>query len=343
VSDTGLLAYIRSVLNKKQFAAAELVFGQHSLIIRKKLFEAAGEVIGLQDAVDSEVDEKQWHLAYLAERLGFSLVFLEMVRSKKPVVGHFCIFDWMYVYSSCYAPMPKKVDDFFKGLRRLFPSTFDTKVLCQYAKAFDKKLQSGLGKLYSYMRDNAPKQLRLIEIEEFSEELKHDAGYDSSITGFSFVYLCMIILNKCSLDKLKEDCKKSLDFHSWPDGSEMYLNAERVVEYYSDEAIKTGGADPKDISKLIVCRWTPHSGTKEEEIKMIDELAEVVSDSYSFQLHRINKSNFYLEIKSSEQLDLPPLIAQLNEKFQTRIRFSDYDHPLIEDIDRFWISRMGHV
>ena len=61
--------------------------------------------------------------------MGFRLVFNELVRSKKPIVGHNCTFDLMFLLHWLDRPLSPDLDVFKERLHTLFPLVFDTKYI----------------------------------------------------------------------------------------------------------------------------------------------------------------------------------------------------------------------
>lgn len=59
--------------------------------------------------------------------LGFTKIFREIVASKKPIIGHNCLTDFMFLFEKCYKALPKDLKLFKGELHELFPVIFDTK------------------------------------------------------------------------------------------------------------------------------------------------------------------------------------------------------------------------
>ena len=74
--------------------------------------------------------------------MGFSLIIQAMIDAKKPVIGHNCMYDWIYLYNQFIGPLPETYLQFAQEWNSRFPLTFDTKVLAQNSKAF---YQTALG------------------------------------------------------------------------------------------------------------------------------------------------------------------------------------------------------
>jgi hypothetical protein len=68
-----------------------------------------------------------------------------MIEAKKPLIGHNCMYDWIYVYNQFIGELPETYAEFITIWYNLFPLTYDTKVLCNSSKHFFK---TSLGIVY---------------------------------------------------------------------------------------------------------------------------------------------------------------------------------------------------
>jgi len=129
--------------------------------------------------------------------MGFSLVMQEIINTKKPLIGHNCMYDWLYCYNQFVAKLPETYTEFVHEWHSKFPNTFDNKVLAFNSKVFFK---TGLGDLYEKVTndDRYSKNLR------FKFDLKnecsnydgtgmlshyHEAAYDAHMTGVVFGHI----------------------------------------------------------------------------------------------------------------------------------------------------------
>ena len=78
--------------------------------------------------------------------MGFTLVIKAMIEAKKPLIGHNCMYDWLYLYNQFIDKLPDTFGEFIVRWNKLFPMTYDTKVLASNSKAFYK---TSLGEVYS--------------------------------------------------------------------------------------------------------------------------------------------------------------------------------------------------
>jgi len=126
--------------------------------------------------------------------MGFSLVIEAMIEAKKPIIGHNCMYDWLYLYNQFIAKLPETFLDFATEWTKLFPYTFDTKVLAFNSKHFFK---TALGTVYEKCTTDEKHKNNL----KFRFDLKngfgnydgtsllshyHEAAYDAYMTGVAF-------------------------------------------------------------------------------------------------------------------------------------------------------------
>jgi len=77
--------------------------------------------------------------------MGFTLIIEAMINAKKPIIGHNCMYDLLYLYNQFIGELPTDYHAFITEWNRLFPLTYDTKVLCFASKSF---YNTALGTVY---------------------------------------------------------------------------------------------------------------------------------------------------------------------------------------------------
>jgi poly(A)-specific ribonuclease len=70
--------------------------------------------------------------------MGFSLVIDAIVAAKVPIIGHNCMYDWLYLYNQFIGQLPETYVEFAQKWNSCFPKTYDTKVLAFNSKHFFK-------------------------------------------------------------------------------------------------------------------------------------------------------------------------------------------------------------
>jgi CAF1 family ribonuclease len=129
--------------------------------------------------------------------MGFRLVFLDLVASKKPVIGHNCLFDFMFMMRWLDTPFAEgdmqTLTGFKKKFNSYFPVVFDTKYIASCEFDGIPMQDSALGELYSTTVRPATESgaLKLSFANGFEGFYTgggqfHDAGYDAYCTGAIF-------------------------------------------------------------------------------------------------------------------------------------------------------------
>lgn len=147
--------------------------------------------------------------AEFARKVGFSRVFKAIVDAKKPVIGHNCMFDWLFAISHFEGPLPESYEEYKKLFAALFPSLFDTKLLAtsepfKFVPGSDKVHRFGstaLSEVYKVFEQEAAAAKKAgtpsVEVvlapgfERYGPECSafHEAGYDAYITGYAFAHM----------------------------------------------------------------------------------------------------------------------------------------------------------
>lgn len=129
--------------------------------------------------------------------MGFSLIVEEMIKAKKPLIGHNCMYDWVYVYNQFIDELPETFLDFSSSWNKLFPYTFDNKVLALHSKSFHN---TALGNLF----EKVTNEEKYVDNLKFEFDIKnnftryagqellshyHEAAYDAHMTGVVFAHV----------------------------------------------------------------------------------------------------------------------------------------------------------
>lgn len=138
----------------------------------------------------------------LTRELGFRLIFNALVDAKKPMIGHNCLFDLLFLFRAVHGPLPPTFHDFRSLLTTKFPFVFDTKYIYDAGFA-GPPVDTALGDLFQSLQNSAQiaadvhndsmVSTNTISISfspgfdayETSKQL-HDAGYDAYCTGYVF-------------------------------------------------------------------------------------------------------------------------------------------------------------
>ena len=133
--------------------------------------------------------------------LGFSLYIDYLCKKKIPIIGHNIYYDMMFLYDKLIGDLPDDFYTFKKQIHEYFPYIFDTKYISTILTKKYKKCnieKTNLDNVYKTVIKNkydtyidffpdAPNGFCLYN--DMERDKLHDAGYDSIITGRSFILL----------------------------------------------------------------------------------------------------------------------------------------------------------
>jgi poly(A)-specific ribonuclease len=127
--------------------------------------------------------------------MGFTLVVEELIKCKKPIIGHNMIYDIIYLYNQFIDDLPLTYLEFIQKWNSLFPLVYDNKVLSCGAEYFGR---TDLGKVYEKCLNDEKIKGSGMNIAfdlrggfgnyDGTELLSHyhEAAYDAYMTGFAF-------------------------------------------------------------------------------------------------------------------------------------------------------------
>ncbi|XP_014667058.1 PREDICTED: poly(A)-specific ribonuclease PARN-like domain-containing protein 1 [Priapulus caudatus] len=138
--------------------------------------------------------------------LGFTRVFRLMVKHRKPLIGHNCMMDLMFIYEKFYRPLPDKYADFKRTLNELFPFLIDTKHVSSHLRPQFKETElfnnTGLMNLYQAFSSKEGMYIVLFSpsvshshayTRYKNKSMIHEAGYDAYMAGYIFVRLAHLV------------------------------------------------------------------------------------------------------------------------------------------------------
>ncbi|KAL4476151.1 hypothetical protein ABPG74_009884 [Tetrahymena malaccensis] len=148
---------------------------------------------------DGDDDSNPSRTSSEIDLLGFSLIVEAIINSKRPIIGHYMGYDLFYFYDHFIDSLPNNFIEFVEKVNKYFPYIIDTKVLARKLQNKCKKLPLHLEGLYRAVAKDE-KCLKkhhntiLTDDPQFSKYSKegqlHEAGFDSYITGASFIGMC---------------------------------------------------------------------------------------------------------------------------------------------------------
>ena len=250
------------------------------------------------------------------DELGFSLYIDYLCKKKIPIIGHNIYYDMMFLYDKLIGDLPDNFYAFKQKIHEYFPKIYDTKYISTVLTKKYKKCnieKTNLDNVYkTIIKDkfdtyvdffpDAPNGFCLYN--DMERDKLHDAGYDSIITGRSFILLNKALENKFEIINV----------------SQSKLGVGDIKVNQKDEIIiKYGFADPSIFDEYInktfmslvdyengIIKWNVgENGQKEEEYKKGDK--ELIEDSF--------KNVFMVKFKVPEDGHIIN-IYEISEKFE---------------------------
>lgn len=142
-----------------------------------------------------EEAEHQKHedlVSQMEDYIGFSKVGRMIVESSKLVVGHNLLLDFIHTIDKFLTPLPGDYLEFKECASSLFTKVLDTKYMSSVEPFKDLLTSTVLGQLLDSVME-PPFEMPKFAIEEggqgynIKDSKEHEAGYDSFITGLSFL------------------------------------------------------------------------------------------------------------------------------------------------------------
>ncbi|ELT87068.1 hypothetical protein CAPTEDRAFT_222843 [Capitella teleta] len=207
------------------------------------------------ERIKMEEDSKQAEEKKITKKmLGFTQVFRSLIKSKKPLIGHNCFTDLLFLYEKCYQPLPESYLTYKAKLHTLFPIIYDTKSISSgLRKTFDSEgyfNDSKLSKLFENLTGAKTPMLTLCNPEVNhhplssrykTEMLYHEAGFDAYMTGLVFLQTAHIVHYEAYRHLSSE--MKAPSFHQYSVALKQYVNEINLIRA-SVQCIRLGGDDP---------------------------------------------------------------------------------------------------
>ncbi|XP_064619923.1 poly(A)-specific ribonuclease PNLDC1-like [Lineus longissimus] len=230
-----------------------------TMIKVKKVSANERKTLEVQDRIDRMEQEKQC----LDKLLGFTRIFREIVRSKKPVCGHNMLMDLMMWYDKFYKPLPENYKTFKLDIHRMFPYIFDTKHMS--AKLRRPFLETGLledtglAALFKTLVSQrtatrflyCPSIAHADGMDRYKNlEKPHEAGYDAFMTGGVFLQLCHMY---CQMDTKAEEMTKLAFRQYLPIVTELANNVN-IIRASTNHANFSGADPPTQRPECLIFR-----------------------------------------------------------------------------------------
>ncbi|SOV83274.1 poly(A)-specific ribonuclease PARN, putative [Plasmodium sp. gorilla clade G3] len=82
-----------------------------------------------KDSYREQIKNLEQEIEKINQIIGVRLLFDEIIKNKKIIIGHNCFYDILHIYQTFYHDLPKSINVFKKKWTELFPHTFDTKYI----------------------------------------------------------------------------------------------------------------------------------------------------------------------------------------------------------------------
>lgn len=182
---------------------------------REKIIQVKKTTKEEKDALKKEVEKKKEE--EFNSSLGFLRVWHQILSYKKPIVGHNCFMDLMFVFEHFHKNNPQQFKKYKETLKETWSQVYDTKVLASEMKIEGMGSFMNLEELYAKLCDTtnikiacaegmtnyaerlSPEQLK----EKGAESGFHSAGYDAFVTGSCFYMMSKLSDGSSTIENFK--------------------------------------------------------------------------------------------------------------------------------------------
>ena len=247
-----------------------------------KIYECRYQ-LGCFNKNEKKIDE------LVEDELGFSLYIDYLCQKKIPIIGHNIYYDMMFLYDKLIGDLPDDFYSFKQKIHEYFPKIYDTKYISTVLTKKYKKCnieKTNLDNVYKTVIKNkfdiyvpffpdAPNGFCLYN--DMERDKLHDAGYDSIITGRSFILLNKALENKFEVTYVNksqlgvgDNLKKQQEEHNISEGF--------AVPELFDEYINKTFMSLVEFENGIIKWDVGKNGQKKEEYEKGEQ--ELIEDSF---------------------------------------------------------------
>ncbi|CAD2219176.1 poly(A)-specific ribonuclease [Angomonas deanei] len=250
--------------------------------------------------------------------IGFRHIFNALVESKKPMVGHNCFADILFLMAALHQPLPESLSECKKEVHECFPTVLDTKYITSQqdhfpAGRFPSNYLGGFFEQYGFQSDKVSVRLPL-GFQSYDPMTlmgsgrgggpEHEAGYDSLITG-------TLLLNL-----LAEVGSTSL-----ADAPAKWVNKVALFRSLYSVAL---GAETDEYTPAPVVQID--HGAHVKPLQLESCFAACGQPGTAFYSASETKTLGVLPWKAGE---VDRLVRQLNEKYMRQLTVKPYDPPVV--------------
>ncbi|XP_065055422.1 pre-piRNA 3'-exonuclease trimmer-like [Rhopilema esculentum] len=259
--------------DSREYSAPDQGINQYVLLadlqerFKDVICQVKSEKVVLTKSDDVEKVRKSYNAEFeriFQIEIGFSRVFKKISSSRKPIVGHNCLTDLLFMFEKFHKSLPDNYKDFKKELHNLFPVIFDTKMIsfCLRKTMRDETAlfnETNLSDLYNMLSSNQGKFYVLYSpfIEHadgfdhyVSKHHLHEAGFDAFLTGYVFIRMAHFMAAK----DIKSSEIMPLKFRQQLRALKEFENCINIARA-SLRYVVIGGDDPPSQipARFIVC------------------------------------------------------------------------------------------
>ena len=255
------------------------------------------------------------------DELGFSLYIEYLCKKQIPIIGHNIYYDMMFLYDKLIGDLPDDFYSYKQKIHEYFPYIYDTKYIStmltkQYKKCNIEK--TNLDNVYKIILKNkfdsyidffpdAPNGFCLYN--DMERDKLHDAGYDSIITGRSFILLNKALQNSFEINDINKS-NLGVGENIKNKQNEKIIDRGFANKYIFNDYINKTFTSLVDYENGIIKWDVGENGQKKEEYEKGEK--ELIEDSF--------KNVFMVKFKMPEDGHLIN-IYEIAEKFEN----DDYD------------------
>ena len=188
------MGYLEATYSPKLLVAQRGRFPNRDLCLVRV---SADEMAKLRERTDTLRSRR------LLDFVGFRTIFKAMVEAKKPIVGHNCLVDLLFMQTAFDEPLDlSSLQAYKKHFHEQFPLVFDTKAIAVNTDYFaeDRFESKSLEPLFTTLNDKPPQgvvmptfslplgfqayeEITMMKAKGQGNSSAHEAGYDAMMTG----------------------------------------------------------------------------------------------------------------------------------------------------------------
>ncbi|KAL1497733.1 hypothetical protein ABEB36_008640 [Hypothenemus hampei] len=199
-------AFVRRLIyqTNSQFFADKISLETRQVERERILFAVKINSANPEDKNKVEQTKYDESVKKLEDFIGFSKVMRLIVESGKLIVGHNVLLDFLHTIDKFLTPLPDDYDEFKECASSLFSKVSDTKYMASSSPFKEFVSSTVLGDLMDRL-GKTPFEIPQYELEDgaqgysLKDSKQHEAGYDSFITGLSFLAMWKFLGSKKKL------------------------------------------------------------------------------------------------------------------------------------------------